>query len=94
MEERVEPYDKVVAMYQSGARLVDITRETGVPRPTIYWALRQRGITPSRTKAASTEEITVHQVLEQLAVANREVGRLQARVEQLEEQAKRRPKSV
>lgn len=88
MSEREDPYDKVVSMYQSGARLVDITRETGVPRPTIYWALRQRGITPSRLK--NVEEVTVQQVLEQLAAANREVGKLQARIEGLEAQLAKR----
>jgi AcrR family transcriptional regulator len=78
-----DTYDRVVELYMSGARLKDITAETGVPRPTIYYALRKRGLTPTRTKA-SDETITVSDVLQQLAAANREIGRLQARLEQLE----------
>lgn len=72
-------YDKVVEMYLAGARLKDITAETGVPRPTIYWALQKRGLRPSRSQP-NPQEITTSQVLEQLAAANREIGKLQAQL--------------
>jgi hypothetical protein len=76
-----EVYDKVVEMYQAGARLKDITAVTGVPRPTIYWALQKRGLKPSRERR-SVEEVNTSQVLEQLAAANREIGRLTTLLEQ------------
>lgn len=78
-----EVYDRVVAMYLQGARLKDITAETGVPRPTIYWALQKRGLKPSREKR-NVEEVNTSQVLEQLAAANREIGRLTTLLEQRE----------
>jgi hypothetical protein len=43
-----EQGDRVAALYSGGARLDDIVTETGVPRATIYWMLRQRGLRPSR----------------------------------------------
>lgn len=80
-----EVYDRVIEMYQSGARLKDITEATGVPRPTIYWALQKRGLRPTRTKT-QTEDISAAQVLEQLAAANREIGRLQTLLDEREEE--------
>jgi hypothetical protein len=75
-------HDQVVKMYKAGERLSDITDKTGVPRPTVYWILQKRGIRPSRTKPMG-EEITTSEVLEQLAAANREIGKLQAEIERL-----------
>jgi len=67
--------DQVVDLYKAGTKTEEITHITGVPRPTIYWILEQRGIKPSRTRRAAPE-INVDQVLERLAAAEREVGRL------------------
>jgi orotate phosphoribosyltransferase-like protein len=67
--------DRVVELYKAGAKTADITEETGVPRPTIYWILNERGVRPSRTKRQA-EGVDVAQVLEQLAAAEREIGRL------------------
>lgn len=84
---REEPYDKAVKMYLEGRRLSEITTETGVPRSAVYWALRQRGIVPSRTvrNKGGEENMTISQVLEQLNAANREIGRLKAIIEQLKQ---------
>lgn len=68
--------DQVCDLYKVGTKLGDITAQTGVPRPSIFWILEQRGIKPNRTKQRS-EEVNVGQVLEQLSAAQREVGRLQ-----------------
>lgn len=76
--------DRVVEMYQAGARTVDIEKETGVPRPSIYMILRQQGISPSRQKARVPMNLTIDQLLEQLAARDRTIGRLQARIEDLE----------
>lgn len=72
--------DQVVAMYLAGTKTADITKQTGVPRPTIYWILNERGVRPSRTKRHS-EEVNVDQVLERLAATEREVGRLNEALE-------------
>jgi orotate phosphoribosyltransferase-like protein len=67
--------DQVVDLYKQGTKTDEITAQTGVPRPTIYWILEQRGVKPSRTRKAAPE-INVDQVLERLAASEREVGRL------------------
>lgn len=67
--------DKVVDLYKSGTKTAEITEQTGVPRPTIYWILNERGIRPSRTKRAP-QGVDQDQLLERLAAAEREVGRL------------------
>lgn len=67
--------DQVVELYKAGTKTADITEQTGVPRPTIYWILNERGVRPSRTKRAP-EGVNVDQVLQRLAAAEREVGRL------------------
>lgn len=69
--------DEVVRLYQAGVKTQDITDQTGVPRPTIYWILNERGVRPSRTKRAP-DGIDTAQVLERLAAAEREIGRLTA----------------
>lgn len=73
--------DEVVRLYKAGTKTQEITDQTGVPRPTIYWILNERGVRPSRTKAKAAEGIDVGQVLAQLAAAEREIGRLQAELD-------------
>jgi orotate phosphoribosyltransferase-like protein len=73
--------DEVVRLYKAGVKTHEITDQTGVPRPTIYWILNERGVRPSRTKAKAAEGIDVAQVLAQLAAAEREVGRLEAELQ-------------
>lgn len=69
--------DRVVDLYKAGVKTAEITEETGVPRPTIYWILNERGVRPSRTKRQA-EGVTVDQVLLRLESAERKVGFLEA----------------
>lgn len=73
--------DEVINLYKAGVKTQEITDKTGVPRPTIYWILNERGVRPSRTKRVA-EGVDVGQVLEQLAAAEREIGRLTEQVAQ------------
>jgi hypothetical protein len=75
--------DKVVELYRSGTKTSDITAATGVNRPTIYWILQKRGITPTRTKRPSGEGPNLEQLIEQLKASERENGRLEAEVQRL-----------
>lgn len=69
--------DRVVDLYKAGVKTAEITEQTGVPRPTIYWILNERGVRPSRTKRQA-EGVTVDQVLLRLESAERKVGFLEA----------------
>jgi transposase-like protein len=73
--------DRIVELYQQGTKLVEITRLTGVPRSTIYWVLRKRGVEPERITRPSRESLGVDEVLAQLAEANRTIGQLQERLD-------------
>jgi orotate phosphoribosyltransferase-like protein len=95
--------DKVIELYKAGTKTAEITEQTGVPRPTIYWILNERGVRPSRTKR-QTEGVDVGQVLEQLAATERRVGQLEeqlqreqalneALMQRLEARASRRAKA-
>lgn len=59
-----EDRDKIVSMYKAGSRIADITRETGRPRPTIYWVLQQKGVHPGRIHRPSQTEVSVEQMLD------------------------------
>lgn len=72
--------DEVVTLYRRGTKLDEITRITGVKRPTIFYVLSTRGITPSRQRA-SRSEVTVDSVLQELNAAQRTIGRLEAELE-------------
>lgn len=39
---------KVIDLYEAGTKLADITKDTGVPRSSIYWILQREGIDPNR----------------------------------------------
>jgi HAMP domain-containing protein len=78
-----EIQDRVVEMYLSAAKLDEITAETGVLRPTIYYILNKRGIRPQRTRRAAPSEVNTDQLLQRLDAQAREIGRLQAEVESL-----------
>jgi transposase-like protein len=43
-----EERDRAVKMYQDGAKLRDITAETGIPRPTIMYFVQAAGLEPNR----------------------------------------------
>lgn len=73
-----ETKDRVVALYNEGIKIDDITAETGVRRPTIYFILKQRGLRPTRT--ARDTEVSVSTLLQELAAAERQIGRLQSAI--------------
>jgi transposase len=74
--------DLVVTMYQNGERVSDIAAETGVTRPTIYWILRTRGVRPQRN--TREDQLSAAELAEMLREAEREIGRLQERLERRE----------
>lgn len=71
---------RVVEMYQQGHRLAEITRETGVPRATVYWILDREGVKTNRNRTKD-EALTMTEVLAALQRSEQEVGRLTAELE-------------
>jgi uncharacterized protein YerC len=67
---------RVIEMYQTGHKLAEITRETGVPRATIYWILRREGISTNRVARTTDEALGMSEVLDALRRAEQEIGRL------------------
>lgn len=47
--------DKVVALYNEGLGLTQISAQTGFPRGSLYYILKQRGITPARYQRADSQ---------------------------------------
>jgi transposase-like protein len=76
-----ETRQQVINLYQEGHRLADITRETGVPRATIYWILKREGIRTDRVARSGDEMLSMGDVLEALRRSEQEVGRLTAELE-------------
>jgi AcrR family transcriptional regulator len=70
-------------MYEAGERISEITSETGLSRPTIYWVLRTKGVRPQRN--VREDELPASDLAEMLRQSEREVGRLQERLRQIEE---------
>lgn len=73
---------QVIDSYRSGMRLKDITAETGMDRPTIYWILRTANVRPDRNK--SGESVSAETLLERIEELQRIIGRQQAYIELLE----------
>lgn len=74
--------DDAIRLYRAGVKGEDIAEQTGVPRPVVYAILKDMGLRPSRQKQAAARRVTVEQLLEQLAAANRENGRLATELDQ------------
>ena len=72
---------RVIEMYQAGHKLADITRETGVPRATVYWILDREGIKTNRTSRGKDDAVSLTEVLDSLRRSEQEVGRLTAELE-------------
>lgn len=77
-----EQKDEIVALYRQGVKGDDISKRTGVPRPTVYLILEQRGIKPSRRKTMTARQVSPEVLLEQLAEKDRRIGRLEYELEQ------------
>lgn len=71
--------DRIVSLYRQGTKINTIAAEVGVGRASVYWTLHHQGVKPNRSsQRRAGEQITVAQALEQVAAANREIGRLEA----------------
>jgi hypothetical protein len=70
---------QIIERYLAGDKITVIESATGVSRPTIYTYIKDAGYTPAR--ATKTKPVHTRDVMEQLAEANQEIGRLQARLE-------------
>ena len=79
---------RVVEQYLSGRKLADIVLETGVSKPTVYTWLRQDGFEPVRR--ARSQPLHASDLMRQLFEAHQEIGRLQERIEALEQQLQKR----
>lgn len=71
---------QVADLYTQGVKVTDIEEQTGLPRPTIYYVLRNQGLRPSRTARGAADATTPADMLADLAALERRVGRLQAAV--------------
>jgi transposase-like protein len=78
---------QIIERYLAGDKVALIEAATGVSRPTIYTYVKDAGYTPAR--ATKTKPVHTRDVMEQLAEANQEIGRLQAKLEVALEQLER-----
>lgn len=77
-----EQKDEVVELYRRGIKGADISERTGIPRPTVYLILEQRGIKPSRRNTMKARQVDTATLLEQLAERDRLIGRLEEQLVQ------------
>lgn len=70
---------EIVERYLAGDKIAAIEHETGVSKPTIYTYIKAAGYAPARR--SKSKPVYARDVLEQLAEANQEIGRLQTRLE-------------
>lgn len=78
---------QIIERYLAGEKIALIESSTGVSKPTIYTFIREAGYTPSRK--TKTKPVYARDVMEQLAEANQEIGRLQAKLEVAYEEIER-----
>lgn len=69
---------QIIERYLAGEKIALIEADSGVSKPTIYAYIKDAGYAPSRGK---TKPVYARDVMEQLAEANQEIGRLQAKLE-------------
>lgn len=79
---------KVVEQYLAGRKMADIVADTGVSAPTVYTWIRKDGFEPVRR--ARSQPLHAADLMRQLFDAHQEIGRLQERIEQLEQQLQKR----
>lgn len=84
--------DEVARMYLAGSKLNEIERETGVPRGSVYWILKQRKIEPARThpnarmNTGQTASQTIEWTFQKLLEQERRVFELESEIEELKAQ--------
>lgn len=79
--------NEIIERYLAGDKIAAIESTTGVSKPTIYAYIKQAGYVPARRN--KTKPVYTRDVMEQLAEANQEIGRLQARLEVAEAEIER-----
>lgn len=83
---------RVIDLYRKGAKVADITEETGVARSTIYWLLKDQGVQTRKKpgpKPPPNLDPTVEHLLgviaeqqERLLLQERTIGQLEQRLRQ------------
>ena len=93
MARTAEDRQRVVQMYLDGVPVHQISDETGVPRPTIYYYVRQSGSSPDRgaqRRSKPTDHDELHSALQYAMIQVTELAGqnavLRARVAELEAQ--------
>ena len=83
-------YDAAITEYEQSDRTTEtvaqIAAKYGISRPAFYLRLRRDGIAPRRQAGAVPPNVDARVVLNQLAMAQREIGRLEARIAELEKE--------
>lgn len=88
MESHPESLRKqIIERYLAGDKIAAIEESTGVSKPTIYDYIKAEGYAPARR--VKTKPVYTRDVMEQLAEANQEIGRLQAKLEIAEKEIQR-----
>lgn len=80
--------ERVLEQYLAGHKIADIVTETGVSKPTIYTWIRKQGFEPARRSRSQPLHAT--DLMRQLFDAHQEIGRLQERIDLLEQQLSKR----
>lgn len=71
--------NEIIERYLAGDKIAAIEQTTGVSKPTIYTYIKAAGYAPARRNRS--KPVHTRDVMEQLAEANQEIGRLQAKLE-------------
>jgi DNA-binding IclR family transcriptional regulator len=70
-----ETVAKVIDLYKQNTKLSEIIEQTGVPRSTVYWMLRQHGVKLTRQPGVVREAATVEGWLEVIEQAVDQIRR-------------------
>lgn len=79
--------NEIIERYLAGDKIAAIEATTGVSKPTIYTYIKAAGYSPARRNR--TKPVYARDVMEQLAEANQEIGRLQAKLEVAQQEIER-----
>lgn len=79
-------WDRVVELYEGGHKIKDIMADTAMSKSEVYYVLKRRGIAPSRQSSSETT-ISAADLQSQLMLAHEQIGVLQARLREYEEQS-------
>jgi hypothetical protein len=74
---------KIVVLYRSGKPVAEITERTGAPRSTIYYVLRQVGVSPNRQGPSSARPQSDSASSESVELLRRQLERCEDLVREL-----------